>query len=127
MGGASESSALLGPPGGPPVHPAWAPQLLAALCGGLIAMVVGSTVSLPSALIPQLVKDGLARDLEEASVLATAYLYTAVPACPVRYNGGTTGDTFPPGNQISGGEVSAFVPPLYRTAPAWPAGSSATG
>ena len=81
MGGASESSPLLGSPGGPPVQPAWAPQLLAALCGGLIAMVVGSTVSLPSALIPQLVEDGLARDLAEASVLATAYLYTAVPAC----------------------------------------------
>ena len=37
----------------PPSRPALLPQLLAAVSGGLIAMVVGTTVSLPSSLIPQ--------------------------------------------------------------------------
>ena len=78
MGGSCESSPLLAPPGG---RLAWAPQVLAAVSGGLIAMVVGTTVSLPSSLIPQLVAEGLARDLGEAAVLATSYLYTAVPSC----------------------------------------------
>ena len=59
----------------PPSKPALLPQLLAAISGGLIAMVVGTTVALPSSLIPQLVEEGMAKDL------ATAYLYSAVPAC----------------------------------------------
>ena len=54
----------------PPSKPALLPQLLAAISGGLIA-----TVALPSSLIPQLVEEGMAKDL------ATAYLYSAVPAC----------------------------------------------
>ena len=44
-------------------------------------MVVGTTVSLPSSLIPQLVEEGMAKDLASASSMATAYLYAAVPAC----------------------------------------------
>ena len=54
----------------PPSKPALLPQLLAAISGGLIA-----PVALPSSLIPQLVEEGMAKDL------ATAYLYSAVPAC----------------------------------------------
>ena len=37
----------------PPSRPALLPQLLAAVSGGLIAMLVGTTVSLQSSLIPQ--------------------------------------------------------------------------
>ena len=48
---ASEESRPL--PSSPPSRPALLPQLLAAVSGGLIAMVVGTTVSLPSSLIPQ--------------------------------------------------------------------------
>ena len=44
-------------------------------------MVVGTTVALPSSLIPQLVEEGMAKDLATASSMATAYLYSAVPAC----------------------------------------------
>ena len=65
----------------PPSKPALLPQLLAAISGGLIAMVVGTTVALPSSLIPQLVEEGMAKDLATASSMATAYLYSAVPAC----------------------------------------------
>ena len=54
----------------PPSKPALLPQLLAAISGGLI-----TTVALPSSLIPQLVEEGMAKDL------ANAYLYSAVPAC----------------------------------------------
>ena len=78
MGGPCESFPLLGPPG---AQLAWAPQLHAAMSGGMIAMMIGTTVSLPSILIPWLVAEGLARDLGEAAVLATSYLYSAVPAC----------------------------------------------
>ena len=53
----------------PSSKPALLPQLLAAISGGLI-----TTVALPSSLIPQLVEEGMAKDL------ATAYLYSAVPA-----------------------------------------------
>ena len=60
----------------PPSKPALLPQLLAAISGGLIA-----TVALPSSLIPQLVEEGMAKDLATASSMATAYLYSAVPAC----------------------------------------------
>ena len=73
-----ESRPLLSSPAS---RPALLPQLLAAVSGGLIAMVVGTTVSLPSSLIPQLVEEKMARDLASASCMATAYLYTAVPAC----------------------------------------------
>ena len=52
-------------------------------------MIVGTTVSLPSSLVPQLVEDGLAKDMAAASVVAAIYLYTAVPACLC---GGLTSD-----------------------------------
>ena len=70
-------------------EPARGRQLLVAFCGSLVAMMVGSTAALPSSLIPQLVEEGLAKDLEEASILATVYLYTAGPASLI---GGLLGD-----------------------------------
>jgi len=76
---ASEESRPL--PSSPPSRPALFPQLLATVTGGLIAMVVGTTLSLPPSLIPQLVEEGMAKDLASASCIATAYLYAAVPAC----------------------------------------------
>merc|ERR1711970_710302 len=58
-------------------------QVFTALSGGLIAMSVGSSIALPSSLIPQVVEYGIAKDFAEASWLATGYLYAGIPACLV--------------------------------------------
>jgi len=70
-------------------QPARDRQLLVGVCGSLVAMMVGSTAALPSSLIPQLIEEGLAKDLEDAAILGTAYLYTAGPAS---FLGGLLGD-----------------------------------
>ena len=70
-------------------QPARDRQLLIGVCGSLVAMMVGSTAALPSSLIPQLIEEGLAKDLEDAAILGTAYLYTAGPAS---FLGGLLGD-----------------------------------
>ena len=70
-------------------QPARDRQLLIGVCGSLVAMMVGSTAALPSSLIPQLIEEGLAKDLQDAAILGTAYLYTAGPAS---FLGGLLGD-----------------------------------
>ena len=51
--------------------------------------------------------------------------------CPVRYNGGTTADTFPPGNRISRGEMAgnyrSVVLPTYSFLPSLPRKSDFPG
>ena len=89
MAGDEEATPLLSSSSSSTEQPPRARQLLVGLCGSLVAMIVGSTAALPSSLIPQLIKEGLAKDLEEAAVLGTSYLYTAGPASLV---GGLLGD-----------------------------------
>ena len=89
MGSDEEATPLLSSSSSPSEQPPRARQLLVGLCGSLVAMIVGSTAALPSSLIPQLIKEGLAKNLEEAAVLGTSYLYTAGPASLV---GGLLGD-----------------------------------
>ena len=89
MGSDEEATPLLSSSSSPPEQPPRTRQLLVGLCGSLVAMIVGSTAALPSSLIPQLIEEGLAKNLEEAAVLGTSYLYTAGPASLV---GGLLGD-----------------------------------
>ena len=70
-------------------QPARGQQFLVAFCGSLVAMIVGSTDALPSSLIPQLIEEGLAKNLEEAAILGTVYLVTAGPTSLI---GGILGD-----------------------------------
>jgi len=55
-------------------------QVLTALAGGLIASAVGSSVALPSSLIPQVIEEELVEDFDTGSWIATSYLYAAIPA-----------------------------------------------
>jgi len=55
-------------------------QVLIAFAGGLMACAVGSSVALPSSIIPQVIEEGLVADFDSGSWIATSYLYAAIPA-----------------------------------------------
>jgi len=55
-------------------------QVLTALAGGLMACAVGSSVALPSSIIPQVIEEKMVPDFDTGSWIATSYLYASIPA-----------------------------------------------